>query len=136
LPNKNAVKHKLLVVDDNIDDIEIVRIALESLRSDIEIVRAENGETALRILHNGGCCPDIVLLDLKLPGMNGFDVLRKIRSDDRLKDLPVFVTSSSVLDSDRYESIDAGATGYLPKSFDLDDFARDLNAVLNRWVPA
>ena len=96
-----AKKPSLLVVDDNVNDVEIVRIALDSLGYGIKMQKAFDGETAIRLLSDGHCRADLVLLDLKLPGMSGIDVLRKIRSDEKFKNLPVLVSSSSMLDSDQ-----------------------------------
>lgn len=128
-------KPSLLVIDDNVDDIEIVRVALHSLGLEIQMHEALDGEMAIRLLKNASLRPDFVLLDLKLPGMSGIDVLRKIRSDEKFRKLPVFISSSSILDSDKSEAMAAGASGYIGKSFDIEEFIKDLGIILQKWLP-
>jgi CheY-like chemotaxis protein len=79
--------------------------------------------------------PTLILLDLKMPGMDGIEVLREIRADDRLRDLPVVVVTSSALESDREDAFAAGASGYIQKPLALDQFGKDLESVVQRWLP-
>ncbi len=125
----------ILVVDDNTDDLELVKIALDALSCDVQVTEFMNGESALDTLRENQKLPKLVLLDLKLPGMSGIDTLREIRADARLSALPVFIVSSSVLEAEKAEALATGATGYLHKSFSIDNFIKDLGAVLNRWLP-
>jgi len=67
--------------------------------------------------------------------MGGIEVLREIRADNRLAELPVVVVTSSSLESDRAEAIAAGASGYLQKPLDLDQFSKDLESILHLWLP-
>ena len=124
----------LCVIDDNVDDIELVRIALDSLGYPIDITEVRDGENALDMLRDGQCRPDIVLLDLKLPGISGADVLCEIRADERMRNLPVFIVSSSNMDADKEEAMRSGADGYIHKSFNLDNFIIDIGTALNRCL--
>src|SRR5271169_760245 len=112
----------ILIIDDSPSDIELATIALEATGRDIGVCSATDGESALAMLKNGHGLPDLILLDLKMPGMDGIEVLREIHADDRLKDIPVVVVTSSSLESDRTESIAAGANDYLEKPLALDKF--------------
>ena len=76
----------------------------------------------------------MILLDLKMPGMNGFDTLRIIRADERLKHIPVIIVTSSSLEADEKEGYEAGADGFLHKAFDIDQFAGDIEDILKRWL--
>ena len=78
--------------------------------------------------------PSLILLDLKMPGMSGIEVLRAIRADDRLREIPVVVFTSSSLESDSEEALAAGASDYLEKSLSLYQISKDLASVLNRWL--
>lgn len=127
------VQGSLLVVDDNPDDIEILKIALESIDRNILLYEALDGETAIRMLRDEHCRPNLILLDLKMPGMSGFDVLRIIRSEEKLKYLPVVICSSSALERDKSEAESAGANGYIGKNFDFKTFCDDLETVIIRW---
>jgi CheY-like chemotaxis protein len=87
------------------------------------------------MLKNGLRVPALILLDLKMPGMCGVEVLHEIRADDRLRDLPVVVVTSSALESDRTEAIAAGASGYIQNPLSLAQFSIDLESILQRWLP-
>jgi CheY-like chemotaxis protein len=125
----------VLIIDDEPDDIELGKIALNEVMPDIDVKSALGGSAALALLRNRGGRPDLILLDLKMPGMNGVEVLREIRSDDRLKDLPVVVVTSSPLESDRADAMAAGASYYMQKPFALDRFSKDLESILCRFLP-
>ncbi len=86
------------------------------------------------MLRNGHGLTDLILLDMKMPGMDGIEVLREIRADDRLRYLPVVVVTSSSLQSDRTEAFAAGASDYLLKPLTLDRFSKALESILQRWL--
>lgn len=125
----------ILIVDDSPNDIELTVLALEATGREVCVCSATDGESALALLREGHGLPAVVLLDLKMPGMGGLEVLREIRADDRLKELPVVVVTSSSLEADRADGIAAGASDYMQKPLELDRFSRELDAVLRRWLP-
>ena len=125
----------ILIVDDSPTDEELTTIALEATGREISVCSAPDGQYALAMLRNGLGLPALILLDMKMPGMSGIEVLREIRADDRLRELPVVVVTSSSLESDRSEAIAAGANGYIQKPFTLDQFSKDLESILHRWLP-
>jgi CheY-like chemotaxis protein len=124
----------VMVVDDSTDDIEITRRALEKTGRDITFTAAPSGENALALLRSSAELPSLILLDLKMPGMSGIDVLCQVRVDERLKRVPVVVITNSTIDSDRSAALDAGADDFLHKDFDLDRFGRDILAQLEHWI--
>jgi two-component system response regulator len=126
--------HTILIVDDNPDDIEIARRILAKSGRDVRVEEARRGEAALELLHDGKERPSLILLDLKMPGMNGIDTLRKIRSDEKLKNIPVVILTSSSLESDRNEAFDAGADAFVHKAFDINQFSEDIKCILDRWL--
>lgn len=65
-----------------------------------------------------------------MPGMNGIKTLRLLRSDERLKKLPVIIVTNSTLESDRQEAYEAGADGFIHKSFDMDQFSQEIKSLL------
>jgi len=125
----------ILIVDDSPNDTELTTIALEATGREISIRSATDGQSALAMLTNGHELPDLILLDLKMPCMGGIEVLRKIHADDRLRDIPVVVVTSSCLESDRAETLAAGASEYLEKPLALDQFRKALESILQRWLP-
>ena len=124
----------IFIIDDNPTDIELATIALEATGREIDVRSATDGKSALAMLRNGLGAPALILLDLKMPGMSGIEVLREIRSDDRLRELPVVVITSSALESDRTEAIAAGASDYMQKPLALAQFSNDLESILRRWL--
>ncbi len=125
----------ILIVDDSPADIELTAIALEATGQEISVSSALDGQSALAMLRNGSGLPALVLLDLKMPGMGGIEVLREMRADDRLSDLPIVVVTSSPLEADRAEAIAVGANDYIQKPLSLDRFSKDLESILQRWLP-
>jgi CheY-like chemotaxis protein len=138
----------ILLVEDNPNDLELTLIALErsNLANDVIVVRdgAEaldylncTGEWAKRSAGN----PAVVLLDLKLPKIDGLEVLRHIRSTDRLKSMPVVMLTSSSEEKDLLRSYELGVNAYVVKPVDFKEFVRaiaDLGifwAVLNEPPP-
>jgi two-component system response regulator len=140
---------RMLLVEDNEDDVELTRRALakNNLQNDLVVVR--DGLEALQFLFRTGpyaergedMLPEVVLLDLNLPRLDGLSVLRKIREDDRTKFLPVVVLTSSMEERDLVESYKLGANSYVQKPVKFDDFVeatRQLGLywlVLNRRPP-
>jgi len=125
----------ILIVDDSPTDIELTTIAIEATGRVISVCSAPDGKSALAMLRIGHGLPTLILLDMKMPGMDGIEVLREMRADNRLRDLPVVVVTSSSLESDREEAIAAGASDYLQKHLALDQFSKDLESILHRWLP-
>src|SRR5512134_843277 len=124
------MSYTVLVVDDDPDDLEITRRALAKIGCDVTCMAACRGEDALALLRGLTDLPSIILLDLKMPGMNGIDTLRNIRCDDRLKRIPVVIVTNSTLESDRSAAFEAGADAFLHKAFDLEQYGRDIQEQL------
>jgi CheY-like chemotaxis protein len=124
----------ILIVDDSLSDIELTTIALEATGQQISVCSATDGESALAMLRNGHELPALILLDMKMPGMSGTEVLRELRADGRFRDLPIVVVTSSCLESDRTEAIAAGASDYIQKPLALDQFSKALESILHRWL--
>jgi len=120
----------ILLVEDNTDDEELARIALEESRIANEVRIARDGAEALECLYpeegDGSRVmsppPAVVLLDLKLPKVDGMEVLRRIRADERTRLLPVVVLTSSAEEEDILNSYGLGANSYMRKPVDFDQF--------------
>jgi CheY-like chemotaxis protein len=131
---ETAVAHTILIIDDNPDDVEITKISLARIDPEVRVETALRGEAALELLQGGTALPSLILLDLKMPGMSGFDFLRKIRADERLKHVPVVIVTSSALEADEKKSYETGADGFLHKAFDITQFTAGLERLLKRWM--
>ena len=133
---------RMLLVEDNPDDVELTIRALQKNRLDNELVVCLDGEDALAFLFCEGRhaqrdpteLPEIVLLDLKLPGLTGLEVLRRIRSDHRTRSLPVVILTSSSQDRDMVESYALGANSYVQKPVNFSDFLEATRQLGLYWL--
>jgi two-component system response regulator len=120
----------ILLVEDNPDDQVLLKRAMKKNHLANEIVVANDGVEALDYLFGTGAFegrdtslqPELVLLDLKLPKMDGHDVLRAMRADPRTKYIPVVVLTSSVEEADMIRSYDLGANSFVQKPIDFEEF--------------
>jgi len=128
---KNKV---ILLVEDNPDDVHLTLRALKKSKIANNIVIAQDGVEAMDYLFATGkytgrdmtILPQVILLDLKMPRLDGFEVLHRLRNDDRTRLLPVVVLTTSSEDQDRVESYKLGANSYIRKPV---DFAQFMNAI-------
>jgi len=122
------------VVEDNPDDERLTIRALRKGQIANEIKVARNGEEALNMLLNADPLPCVVLLDLKLPKIDGLEVLRRIRADERTQLLPVVVLTSSSEDRDIVESYSLGANSYVRKPVEFDRFTEAVRQLGLYWA--
>jgi two-component system response regulator len=132
----------ILLVEDNEDDIELTLRAFRKGGLQTPIVVSRDGEEALaRLLDDSAELPQVVLLDLKLPKVDGLEVLRRVRAHPRTKFLPVVVLTSSLEERDMVESYSLGANSYVRKPVSFADFTEAVRHLgvywldLNRTVP-
>ena len=123
---------KALIVDDFPFDVELTRRVLQSCTVDHEIVVVPDGAEALRELGKAHDF-DLVLLDLKLPKVDGFEVLKEISSKPFLSDVPVIVLSSSRNETDRVRTRMLGAGDFVEKAIDYAVFKADLTRALAQF---
>lgn len=129
----------VLLVEDNPGDVRLTREAFEQarLRTELHVVR--RGEEALDYLNQQGnyenaTQPDIVLLDLNLPGLNGLEVLEEIRETPELKTIPVIILTSSKSEEDIVRSYERHANAYLTKPVNVDKFVNLARTVGDFWL--
>jgi CheY-like chemotaxis protein len=128
------VQPTILIIDDSEDDLLLTKMALMTIDKKISVETALSGEAGLVFLHEGNTLPTLIILDLKMPGMSGIEVLIKIRSEASLRTIPVVIVTHSDLESDKQAAFKAGADSFLQKATDPDNFKRDLEPALNRWL--
>ncbi len=132
----------ILLVEDNPDDEALTRRALKRNRIANPLVVARDGVEALDYLFARGCHagrdvriqPSIILLDLKLPRMDGLEVLRQMKADERTRQLPVTVLTTSVEETDVQSSYRLGANSYIRKPVDYDQFIEVLRQLGTYWL--
>ncbi|HEY9628750.1 MAG TPA: response regulator [Coleofasciculaceae cyanobacterium] len=124
----------ILLVEDNPDDERLTIRALRRGQIANEILVARNGEEALNLVFSLEPLPSVVLLDLKLPKVDGLEVLRQIRANERTCLLPVVVLTSSSEDRDIIESYSLGANSYVRKPVEIDPFTEAVRQLGLYWV--
>ncbi len=118
---KETLPQILLVEDDSMDIISVER-ELRKLSINLPLHIARNGQEALNFLKNKEVLPSVVMLDINMPKMNGLEFLSEIRKDKELEHLNVFITTTSMEDSDRSEAADLEVSGYIEKPLTFDTF--------------
>jgi CheY-like chemotaxis protein len=115
---------KILLVDDDVEDREIIRDALGDLGYESVIHFEENGENAISFLESAyheGRLPSMVILDLNMPRMNGTQTLRHLKTDERFRNIPVIIYSTSLNNIERDECLALGAHSYVIKPVSYRD---------------
>jgi CheY-like chemotaxis protein len=125
---KTTIKN-ILLVEDSPNDVALVKSALSDSHLANEIIVAEDGEEALDYLYRRGIFanrppgkPVFIMLDIKMPRMNGIDVLKVIRGDEALNDVPVVMLTSSCEAKDLQECFDSGANSFVVKPVKINSF--------------
>ena len=117
--NEKLKNRTVLIVDDD----ERNRFALSSYLDMLEmkVMTANDGQSALSLLRSGSAI-DLILLDIMMPVMDGYEMLRLLRNDNNLKDIPVIAVTARAMKGDEDKCLEAGASDYIPKPIDLQKF--------------
>jgi two-component system cell cycle response regulator DivK len=118
---------RILVVEDQEDNRQIVRDLLTT--TDYEVSEAENGEEALTAVAQQR--PDLILMDIQLPIMDGYEATRRIKADPALRAIPIIAVTSYALSGDEEKARAAGCDDFVPKPFS----PRQLLAKIRKWLP-
>jgi CheY-like chemotaxis protein len=132
---------RILLVEDDLKDVELTLTALEEYNLANEVVVARDGEEALDYLYRRGTFasrsngnPAVLLLDLKLPLVDGLEVLKQIKSDEKLKMIPVVVLTSSREERDMVASYKLGVNAYVVKPVDFHEFVNAIRELGVFWA--
>jgi CheY-like chemotaxis protein len=125
----------LLVEDDDVDALTTKR-ALNEIKVTNHLVHKFNGEEGIEYLKNGNGSekPCVILLDLNMPRMNGFEFLRVIKTDETLRKIPVIVLTTSDTDQNIVESYELGVAGYITKPVDYKQFVEAMRTIDMYWT--
>lgn len=137
----NDVVAPILLVEDDPNDVELALAAFDDLGLEAEICVARDGQEALdflfrqgRFAQRGGACPALVLLDVKLPKLNGLQVLQQVKTHAVLRRIPVVMLTSSREERDLVESYDLGVNAYVVKPVGFSDFSQALREICSFWM--
>ncbi|NOT77209.1 MAG: response regulator [Cyclobacteriaceae bacterium] len=129
----NAVE--ILLVEDSIDDANLAIRALKKNNLANRLLHLEDGQEALDYLFNeANQMPRLILLDLKMPKVDGLDVLRRLQADEKRKIIPVVMLTSSKEESDIIKSYQLGVNAYIVKPVDFDQFVKAVTEVGLFWL--
>jgi len=121
----------IFYTDDDLDDLDFFSEVVNSIDSEVKLITQNNGKKLLDALNNPPPSPNILFLDLNMPGINGFDVLTEIRNSDRLKNLTVIILSTSSDDKIIDRSLNLGANFYITKPNDFVSLKKSIEHSMN-----
>ena len=133
---------EILLIEDNPHDIEMIVAAFKEHRIDVPVVSVKDGAEAMDYLfgkkgivqQGQAAYPKIILLDLKLPRVSGLEILKKIRADEKARQIPVVVLTSSNEEKDRAESYTLGVNSYIVKPVDYESFSHCVAEIGSYWT--
>lgn len=123
------MKPKILIIDDEIHIVELIKFNLETSGYEVDI-EYDGLDGYLKIKENA---PHLVLLDWMLPNISGIDMLKKIRNDQLLSDIPVIMLTAKNMESDKIEGLELGADDYITKPFSIKELLARVSSVLRRY---
>ncbi len=135
-PNNNRDIATLLLVDDDPDDQEFFKLALQSIREEITFAAAGNGQEAFDLLCTQTCMPDLIFLDMNMPLMNGLTFLKKIKATTDLKHIPVIIYTTSDEKQEMNLAKTLGAADFVTKPTRFNDLCQLLREKLYLHVNA
>ena len=119
---------KILVVDDEVDLVETIRFSLEI--EGFNVIVSNDGEDALNKARKEN--PDLILLDLMLPKLDGYKVCRLLKFDERYKHIPILMLTAKIQEKDKLLGKETGANEYITKPFDMDELMKKVKVYLSK----
>ncbi|MDP3012613.1 MAG: response regulator [Candidatus Subteraquimicrobiales bacterium] len=120
-------KKKILIADDEPDILRLIKFILE--KRGFEVFAASDGERAFRIALD--ICPDLIVLDVLMPNLNGVEVCQKLKKNEKTRNIPVVMLSAKSQGSEIKYGLEAGAADYIPKPFNTEDFVKRITSLID-----
>ena len=125
-------KGRILIVEDNMDNYELVRFILERAGYDVFLaVNGRDGVAAARLQK-----PDLILMDLGMPEMDGWNAARKLKADETTSSIPIYALTAHTLPSERRRALEAGCDGYVSKPIHMDGFLSTIQGAFGKQETA
>lgn len=124
---------KIMLIEDDMIEVMKLNRAIKSLELSHEIIEANNGEEAIKALEKKDNLPDIILLDLNMPKINGIEFLKILKADDRLKFIPTVILTTSNNQRDLLECYKIGVAGYILKPLKYENYVSKIEKLLSYW---
>ena len=118
---------KILVVEDNEFNLKLVRALLQI--KDYTVIEAMDAETGIKLAKKH--CPNLILMDIQLPGLDGLSATRILKEDKKTRDIPIVAVTSFAMEGDEQKTMDAGCTGYISKPLDTRTFLDEVDTFLH-----
>lgn len=132
---KKMQRKPIMLVEDDEVDVMTVKRALRDLKVENQLIAVNNGEQAVDYFENGANeLPCFILLDLNMPRMNGIELLKIIKADDRLKSIPVIVLTTSNEERDKIDSFKLSVAGYMIKPVEYQQFVEVIKEIQVYWT--
>ncbi len=123
---------RILYVEDNLENRILIKRVLEA--EGYTVIEAANGREGLALAESHH--PDLILMDINLPDVDGYECTRRLRSADGLSQIPILALTANVLESDRQRALDVGCDGYIPKPIDVDELPNVIASYLKKRSPS
>ncbi len=124
---------EILLIEDDVIEVMKLQRTITSLQLNYKIIKALNGEEALTILKERDKLPDIILLDLNMPKINGLEFLSILKNTKSLKHIPTIILTTSNNNADLLECYKHGIAGYILKPLKYEDYASKIKSILSYW---
>jgi len=124
---------KILLIEDDAIEVMKFKRTLSKLNLKHSIIEANNGEEAIKILENKEQLPDIILLDLNMPKLNGIEFLSILKKDEKLRYIPSIILTTSTNERDLLKCFEIGVSGYILKPLKYEDYVTKIERVLLYW---
>ncbi|MCB2180440.1 MAG: response regulator [Desulfobulbaceae bacterium] len=118
---------KILVIEDNELNLKLVRTLLEL--ADYTVTEADNAEQGITLAHEQS--PDLILMDVQLPGLDGLSATKSILKDPKIRHIPVIAVTSFAMEGDKEKALEAGCVGYISKPIDTRNFVNEVTRFLD-----
>jgi len=122
----NMADKRILIVEDDRDNTTLIRLLLE--REGFDVLTADNGEKGLALTRSKK--PDLIVLDLDLPVMDGWRMIEKLKKGAKTRDIPIVVVTAHLLHDERSKAFEAGCQGYVSKPFQVRDLVAEIKRCL------
>jgi CheY-like chemotaxis protein len=131
----DANKLNVLVIEDNQDHAEFIVDAIYAANPDHRVLLERDGESAVNELeHTRGELPDLILMDIKMPRLDGLSALRILKNTEKLRLIPVVIVTTSTTSLELDEAYRAGASGYIKKPIEIDVFQEKIKQMIHYWA--
>ncbi len=128
----NSIKGTILIAEDNPVNFKLLRDVLTYYN--FKLIEAYDGKTAFEKISEFKNEIDLILMDLRLPEMDGLDVIKAVKQNEKLKNLPIFVISAYAMESDIKSAMEAGCNNYITKPINVEDFLEKIEAFFRHCI--